>query len=220
MSPPVPYGHVRLTCAHPHADLLLLLGPEAPKITAGTGGWEVTARPRQVGMTTWAGVEPFQLTLGVMLDGAGRSVEPTLRELVTVARGDDDSPPGALKLAGIAQPAHDVRWVVEGLEFADPILARNGERTRQPLTLTLREYVDPSYLPTPPHALDSARRKTKVIRARKGDTPVKLARRHHVTWTDLRRLNPTLVRKANQALKTGTKLRCPVAEQRPTKRRR
>lgn len=223
MSVRVPYGHVRLTCEHPATDLLLLLGADAPKITAGTGGWEVTGRPRQVGMTTWAGVEPFQLTLAVMLDGlrANRSVEKTLRKLVAVARGDDDGPPGVLALEGIAQPSHEVRWVVEAVEFGDPILSVHGNRLRQPLTLTLREYVDPSYLPIRKHALEGAKGKTKVVRSLKGDTPAKLARRHHVAWTDLRRLNAKLVRKANQALKVGTKLRCPVADRHAsTKRRR
>jgi hypothetical protein len=207
----VPHGHVRLVCDDPHANLVLLLGPEAPQLGAGVGGWEVTNRPRQVGMTTWAGVEPFQLTLGVMLDGLAvrRNVERTLRKLVTVARGDEESPPGVLELYGIAVPADE--WVIEGMEFGDPILSGYGNRLRQPLTLTLREYVPPSYLRLRRHALQGARRKTKVVTSRRGDTPAKVARRNHCKWTDLRKLNPKLVKKANQHLHTGTKLRVPVA---------
>jgi hypothetical protein len=139
----VPPGWVRLTCDDPAADLTLLLGPEPVRITGGLGGWAVTGRPRQVAMTTWEGTEPFQVQLSVMLDGhaAGRSVEPTLRKLVAVARGDDESPPGVLGVAGLPLPADD--WVLEGVDFGDPILRRDGSRVRQPLNLTLREYVPP-----------------------------------------------------------------------------
>lgn len=215
----VPRGCIRLSCDDPAADLVLGLGAEAPKITGGIGGWEVTARPRQIGMTTWQGSEPFQVQLSVMLDGyaSDTSVEPTLRELVTIARGDDESPPGVVAITGIPMPADD--WVLEALEFGDPILSpQDGSRLRQPLGLTLREYVPPSFLQPRRGTLQGAKGKTKVLTARRGDTPAKIARRQDCKWTDLRSLNPTLVRKANQALKTGTKLRAPVAQRKDRRR--
>jgi LysM domain len=209
----VPRGCIRLSCDDPAADLILLLGAEPPKITGGIGGWEVTARPRQIGMTTWQGSEPFQVQLSVMLDGyaTGVSVEPTLRKLVTIGRGDDESPPGVLTITGVPMPADD--WVLEALEFGDALLrSSDGSRVRQPLALTLREYVPPTFLQLRRGALQGPKGKTKVMTARKGDTPAKIARRQECKWTDLRDLNPALVRKANQALKTGTKLRAPVAQ--------
>lgn len=218
-NPRVPPGWVRLTCDDPAADLTLLLGAEPPKITGGLGGWEVTARPRQVGMTTWQGSEPFQLSLSVMLDGyaTSTSVEDPLRQLVAVARGDDESPPGVVTVEGIPSPAPE--WVLEALEFGDPILSASAERVRQPLGLTLREYVPPTYLQLRKGALQGAKGKTRVVTARDGDTPAKVARRQHCPWTELRDLNPTLVRKANQALKRGTKLRAPVAARKDRKPR-
>jgi hypothetical protein len=216
-------GWVRITCDDPAADLTLRLGPEPLKITGGLGGWEVTGRPRQVGMTTWAGVEPFQLTFSVMLDGWARrrSVESTLRKLVTIARGDDESEPGVIEVDGIPTPDRGMDWVVEAVEFGDPILRpTDASRVRQELTLTLREYVPPSYLRLAKRALDPAKRKTKVVTAHKGDTPAKIARRQHCDWRELRDLNPTLVRKANQTLKAHTKLRVPVARRRDRRHRR
>jgi hypothetical protein len=213
-------GWVRITCDDPAANLVLRLGTEPPKVTGGLGGWEVTARPRQVAMTTWAGTEPFQVSLSLMLDGyaADSSVERSLRRLVTVARGDDESPPGVVRVTGIPLPV-EAGWVLEAVEFADPILrgtaTRNGasgERLRQPLTLTLREYVPPSYLQLRKGALAGAKTKTRVVTARKGETVAHLARRQHCKWTELRALNPKLIRKANQALKAGTKVRAPVAQ--------
>lgn len=210
----IPFGHIKLTCDDPAAGLLLLLGEDPPTISGGLGGWEITGRPRQVGMTTWAGVEPFQVELSVMLDGwsSGHSVEPTLRQLVAIARGDDESEPGLVNVQGIPMPV-DADWVVEAMAFGDPILrASDGSRVRQPLTLTLREYVPPTYLQLRKRALAGGKGKTRVVTARKGDTPAKIARRQDCHWREIRDLNPTLVRKANQSLKQGTKLRCPVAQ--------
>jgi hypothetical protein len=60
---------VRLACDDPPLNLLVLLGEQPPRVTGGVGGWDVTARPRQVGMTTWQGVEPFELELSLLFDG-------------------------------------------------------------------------------------------------------------------------------------------------------
>src|SRR4051812_24965735 len=90
----IPWGHVRLSCGDPALRLVALLGPEAPTISAGLGGWTVIARPRDVGMTIWEGVEPYQLSLSLMLDGwtRRRSQEDGIRALTRVARGDRTSP--------------------------------------------------------------------------------------------------------------------------------
>jgi hypothetical protein len=211
-------GYVRLTCDDPALDVTVLLGPDPVHVTSGVGGWQVTARPRQVGMTTWAGVEPIQLSLSLMFDGwaSSRSQEAVLRRVFAVARGDDESPPGVLRVHGIPLPAR--RWVIEDVEYGDVVLSTGvggvavHERLRQALTLTLREYVPPSYLQLRKHALRGGKGKTRVVTSKHGDTPAKIAHRQHCKWTDLRTLNPKLVHKANQALKTGTKLRVPVAD--------
>jgi hypothetical protein len=213
------YGYVRLRCDDPPLDVTALLGADPVAITAGFGGWEVTARPRQVGMTTWQGVEPFQMSLPLMFDGwsSGVSQETALGLLLTVARGDKDSEPGVLHLSGIPLPAHH-GWVIEGIDYGDVIVdPASGARLRQALTLTLREYVEPKFLRLKKGARQKARRKTRVITAKKGDTPAKIARAQKCKWTDLRELNPKIVKKANQTLKAGTKLRAPVAVAHHTK---
>jgi hypothetical protein len=196
-------GFVRLTCDDPSLNIVVRLGEDPVQVTAGAGGWE---------MTVWNGVEPVQVSLPLMFDGyaAGSSQEKYLRKLFTVARGDDDSPPGVLSVEGVYLPADE--WVVEGVDYGTPILATTMNRLRQPLTLTLREYVPPSYLKLRRRSLSAPKNKTKVITTRKGDTPASIARRQHCKWTDLRQLNPKAVTKANQKLKTGTKLRVPVAK--------
>jgi hypothetical protein len=205
-------GWVRISCDDPQLSLVVLLGPEPVRLTAGVGGWEVTPRPRQVAMTTWAGVEPLQVELSLMFDGwaKGRSQETKLRRLLAVARGDDESPPGVVSVEGVLMPADE--WVIEDVNWGDPIVASTTlQRVRQPVTLTLREYVPPQYLQQRRSALAGSKGKTKVITVRTGDTPAIIARRQSCKWTDVRALNPTAISKANQKLKHGTKLRVPVA---------
>jgi hypothetical protein len=212
----LPPGYVRLTCDDPQLSLVTLLGPEPVRVTAGVGGWAVTPRPRQVGMVTWEGVEPLQVELSLLFDGfaAHKSQETPLRRLLKVARGDDESPPGVLEVAGVPLPADE--WVIEDMQYGDVIVsAHSMRRTRQAVTLTLREHIDPTYLQLRRRALAGGKAKTRVVTSRKGDTPATVARRQHCKWTELRSLNPTLIHKANQKLKTGTKLRAPVATVKP-----
>ena len=154
-----------------------------------------------------------------MLDGyaAGASVESTLRRLMAVARGDEESPPGVVELSGLVLP--QVRWVVEALELADgTILNGYGAHLRQPVALTLREYVPPSYLKLRRKALQGSKGKTLVITTKQRDTLAKVARRQRCHWAELRELNPSH-RKANAKLKVGTKLRVPVTKRRDRKPR-
>jgi hypothetical protein len=207
-------GYVALHCDDPALRLVVLLGEDPVRITGGAGGWDVTARPQQVGMTTWNGSEPLQASLALMFDGWARETgqERALRRLLTVARGDDESPPGVIEIEGVPLLA-DRDWVIEGIDYGDVIVdASSRKRLRQALTLTLREYVPPTFLQLRRRALSANKAKTAVITAHKGDTPAKIARRQHCKWTDLRTLNPKAVKKANQALTAGIKLRVPVAK--------
>lgn len=208
----LPRGYVRLSCGDPALDLIVLLGPEAPRVTGGIGGWTVTARPQAVGMTLWEGVEPYQLSLSLMLDGwtTGQSQERALRAVSRVARGDSESPPGVLVVEGIPLPAS--RWVVEAIDYGDPILDVDGDRLRQPITLTLRQYVPPKFLRRKRSAYGSSS-KSVILHAQHGDTPAKIAKRRRLkSWTVIRDLNSGLKLKANTKLKTGQKLRVPATK--------
>lgn len=211
-------GFVRLLCDDPPLNVDVLLGADAPKLSGGVGGWEVKARPRQVGMTTWNGVEPFELALPLLFEGWRHqaSQEGALGDLLRVARGDDESPPGVLIVYGIPIPVAE--WVIEGIDYDDPI-ARPSDmaRVRQPVTLTLREYVPPTYLQGRTLGV-RVKGKTAIVVVKRGDTPALIARRRHCKWTDLRDLNRKVVHKANQKLVVGTKLRVPMAAARRRKR--
>jgi hypothetical protein len=220
---PVPWGYVRLTCSDPGMDVVARLGANSPHYSAGFGGWEITARPRQVGMTTWQGTEPLAMELDLIFDGFGTgqdntgapthtSQEDALKALYAVARGDDESPPGIVYVNGI--PTAVDEWVVEALDIGDAILDDDGSRVRQGITVTLREWVPPTFLQLRKGALAKSKGKTKVITVKKGDTPAIIARREHCKWTDIRALNKRVVTKANQNLKDGSKLRVPMRARR------
>ncbi len=211
LSGPVPPGYVRVTCTDPAFVMVGLMAEDLSNLTAGAGGWNLIERPREVSMTVWGGVEPFQMTLPLVLDGfaSGRSQEPALRGLARVARGDRESPPGIVQLEGI--PSLPTReWVIEGIDYGDYIRRTNDlHRTRVHVTLTLREYVPPEYVQRrrSPTASSS---KVIIIKAGTGDTLAKIAKRRKIkSWTVLWDLNQNLQRKANATLKKGTQVRVP-----------
>ena len=142
-------------------------------------------------MTIWAGGEPYTLQLPLMLDDYPErgSVERAMRVLNRLVKGDDDSPPGVVELGGIPLPVDE--WVIDGIDYGDPIRAVDDLRLlRQPVTLTLREYVPPEYMQLRRRSLVKPRRKTKVVTVKKGDTPAKIARRFQVQVDGAPRAQP------------------------------
>lgn len=217
---PVPSGYVRLTCADPACVVTALIGPDGVGITGGYGGWTVIDRPREVSMTVWEGIAPFELTLSLMLDAyaAGLSQEPVLRALNRVARGDRESAPGIVTLDGIPSLPVD-EWVIQSMEFGEPI-RRTGDmhRTRQPVTIGLTEYVPPEYLLRKKTTKDPSS-KTVILKATKGDTLAKIAKRRKIkSWVDIWKLNKGFQRKANAVIKTGTQVRVPATKLASNKR--
>jgi LysM domain len=221
-APDTPPGHVQIYCADPPRSIVTFLGPDPIKLSGGGGGWEVVGRPHQIGMTLWQGGDPYTVQLPLMFDDFPErgSVERAVRVLNRLARGDDDSEPGIVEIGGVPLPADE--WVIDSLDWGDPIRAPSDLRLlRQPVTVTLREYVPPEYLQLRRRALAKPKRRTRVVTVKKGDTPAKIARRVHCKWTALRELNPGVVKKANQPVgrkgdrfKVGMKLRAPVTPER------
>jgi LysM domain len=227
--PDVRPGRVRITCGDPDFRLDGWLGPDSPRYTGGFGGWTITPRPRQIGMVTYDGQEPITLEFQMVWDGIlgtrGRfiprrdplSVEPHIRELLAVVRGDSESDPGIVRIEGIPSlPAK--RWVISNIEFGDAIRrVSDMHRTRLTLTFTMLEYVPPHFKTIKKNAFGKTKGKTVIIFVGRGDTPHKIAKRRHCKWTDIRRLNQKIVRSANQQLRAGIKLRVPARKSDPKK---
>lgn len=218
-------GWVRVVSRNRDLNIKGLLDETNPRLTGGWGGWEVTGRPRQVGITTWKGVDPFVLEFGMILNGEriGRlhgfaSVEPDIRDLVTAARGDGSHQPNLISIDGIKSLPVD-RWVIEALDFGDAIRRPSDfHRIRQKISFTMREYVPPTFEPTDKKALNKPLGKTVTTKVKKGDTAHIIAKRRGCKWTDLRQLNPGVIHTANRKLTVGIKIRVPAAERRSHKR--
>lgn len=218
-------GYVRLRCDNPPAVIYCLVGDESPHYTNGSFGWEVTGRPKQIGMTTWTGVEPLQYMLPIVLDGFAiwnrrpdrfiEPVQPDVESLLNIAQGSGESQPGLLQIDGLPEVDPRMDWFIENLEFGAALRSRtNFAVGRQAVTLTLRQYLSPraSLVSAPRVPTGDPKGKTAIIKVKAGDTPSTIARRRGCDWKDLRKLNPSIVKRANQKLKGGTPLRVPAVK--------
>lgn len=227
----VPAGWVGLLCDNPPMRLLVRFGEDAPEVSDGLGGWDVTDRPQQVSMTTWKGNNPFQLSLNVIFDGFAEDqhVESQIATLYDVARGRDTEP-GSVQVLGVpGLPADD--WVVTTIEPGDCIRRESDKkRVRQEMTLTLLEFNPPDWESVKKGALQGAKARTRLITVKQspskkdqkniGETPTEVARRLKIKWTELRDANRDVIKmSANKPLKIGTKLRAPLPAASSRKRR-
>jgi hypothetical protein len=217
-------GFVRLRSTNPPLNVYARLGPDAPKLTGGFGGWEVTQRPRDVGMTVWQGVPPFEYTLNLLLGNESLrdapSLERVLSQLITVARGDDNHPPGVVTITGMPGLPAD-RWIINNLDFGDIVRNRQMETIRQTVTITFLEYQPPEYGRLARGALAKPKQRTVIYTVKRGDTPAKIARARRCKWTDIRAINRKgLITKANQTLKAGSRINVPVKVTPPKKKKK
>jgi LysM domain len=202
-------GIVRLHCLNPPLAMEVRLGQDLPQLTGGFGGWETTQRPRAVGMTTWQGVPPFELSVQILLGGAhllneAPSQEDRIRNLINVARGTRDHVPGIVYIDGIPGLPAD-RWVISGIEWGDAVRNRQMERIRQMATITFLEYQPPEYETLRKGSLAKAKPRTVRYTVKKGDTPAKIAKHRRGDWKDIREVNRKgVIKKANQQPRKGT----------------
>jgi hypothetical protein len=211
-------GRVHLVCNMPPLNRTVWLGPNGWQLSDVSGGWETSARPRAIGMTTWNGVPPLEGDLHIIWNNVN-GVEQYIKELIDVARGTARAIPGVVLLDGIANLPAD-RWVIGALSFGD-IIIRNREmvRIRQDMTVHLIEYMPPVYETLRAAALNQARPKTVIYKVKRGDTPAKVARNRRCKWTDIRGLNKKgVIKTANQKLKVGMQLMVPVLPPAPKKK--
>lgn len=174
------------------AAIPMLLGEGAVRPTAGYGGWEITERPGDVGVTDWEGVEPIQLPIPVLFDAYrfGFGIDAMVASLEAFARPPrhvlaSGTEPPTIKVYGKGIPHRDLLWVMEDLEWGDLTeFNEYGDRVRQSFTVTLREFIDPLKLITlkrpkrkPSVNCAKAKSRKKRYKIRKGDTFPKISKR-------------------------------------------
>jgi hypothetical protein len=142
-----PPQQITLVSDSPSIRVTGIRGADPPTVTGGYGGWQKISRPRRKGLTAWQGIDPLEMRLPLLFDGyPDASVElpcGRLEQLAGIARtkvGNTSEPP-ILRVIG-AVPARTPDWVVETLEWIDPVIwSEDGYRLRQGAVVTLLEYV-------------------------------------------------------------------------------
>jgi len=222
MAQGIPTGQVRLINQDAKFDQTLLLADTPPKVTGGSDLWEIVDRPRQVSMTVYKGRAPFQVELAVLLNGlnplveqGGYSQEPVIRGLLAAMTGDDESEPSTWEIQGVPEVNDIPEWVLQTAEPGDHVIRRRTDfsRTRQDYVLTFLEYTPPTYVQIRAKARQGAKGKTTLYVVKRGDTPASVARKRRCKWTDLRTLNQSVITRANQNLRDGSRIRVPVLNQ-------
>jgi LysM domain len=169
------------------------MGEEAPTMGGGYGGWEMTARPRRVSITTWPGHDPLQMSLALRLDGwiDNRSIEGDCRNIERMALPPRDytEPPSVF----VSRPAPhpEVEWKIQELLWGESLRARDGDRRRQDVTLSLLQFIDTDRVQTTT-AAERARNAQRSVQAsatsrtytvKDGDTLGAIAETHLHSWT-------------------------------------
>jgi hypothetical protein len=130
--------------ARPNLRETVRLGPEAPIVTGGYGGWDMVERPRRVAMTQWNGREPIQMDVPIVFDGFKRNdgQEINIATLERMALPHGGGEPPKVKIIGSAMPHSDLEWVINGITWGEQIRNRDGLRVRQEGVVSLISYID------------------------------------------------------------------------------
>lgn len=143
--------YITLQTSSPPLIVRALRGSTPPVAVGGFGGWQLITRPRRVALTQWAGVDPFQMQLSLILDGVhdDSSIEADCVALEQMAQPAGlRLPPPIVTVTGVV-PHPELAYVIGdgsadgGLAWdANPIYSRSGYRVQQQVTVRLIEFVD------------------------------------------------------------------------------
>lgn len=137
---------VTLTTDDPPSRVRARLGEDRPEISAGYGGWEEIERPKRSTVTSWKGQPARRMSLSLLLDNfrVGTSIEDDIRALerMGLPRPGPSAPPVVnIEAVGGVVPWKRRDWVIDGIEWGDAIMNRNGNRVRQAAVVTFIEFV-------------------------------------------------------------------------------
>ena len=196
-----------------------LLG-DGPAIASANGGWTTTARPKRKSMTTWAGYDPYTMSILIVLDGWVKNshVEDgieQLRRMMRVPTRATGAPP-VIRVIGPV-PMSSLRWVIQGITPAEEIRREtDGARLRAFMTVELLEYVPAEVLtvdtPSPAKAAQERnpeKGSTRTYVVKKGDTLWEIAQEFlgaGTRWPEIATMNDI---RDPRRLSVGARLRIP-----------
>lgn len=145
---------VKIATSRLDDPLVVMLGPTPPAFSGGTGGWAVTDRPNNVGMTAWVGVSPLQMDLNLLIDNrilTEQYIHNIVKKLLKTGEHRQVKPykamaPLPMRVYGKALHPHSaLSWVpMDPYEYGESIRRiHDGTIERQELTLHLVRFEDP-----------------------------------------------------------------------------
>jgi nucleoid-associated protein YgaU len=209
---PGPSQYIVIFRSSSGSEVAAYRGDGSPKMTGGSGGWDVVARPRRIALTQWTGREPYRMDVPVLFDGYrhSQSVEEDIARLNQMSMGADFKPPPTVTIEG-AVPIKGATWVIESIDWGDEVywqISDQGRyyRQRQDAVVHLLQYQAEKRLKiTMPKSLPN-----QFIVPRNGYTMKEVAKAMYGNanrWTDIKKANPK-IRDPNN-LKYKTVLRVP-----------
>lgn len=157
-----------------------LLDDDAPVMSQpGGGGWITTDRWGRKAITSWQGVQPYQLEMSGLFVARYQGVEDVEAfcdelEFWYAPRGDFNAP-RHVHVVG-ASPGTGKEWVITNLEWKPSLRTADGKRRIAPFDLTLMEFVDPDSVIRPTaRAADASNRKRLYV-VKPGDTLTSIAK--------------------------------------------
>lgn len=212
-------GYVYLESDDPKLSVHASLGTVKPHVVSNYGGWQVTARPKDVGLTDWMGRDPLKVAFDVLFDNwKERDAQQIERDIRALERMGGlymaDPVPPLIEFDSLGAVPHDNtiapnrRWVIETLTEDEEYIERNrfGNRIRSRWDLVLMQYVEDERLARLSAAHRRRKRKKKqqnkkdgkggsgrrTHTVRAGETLVSISVKEYKTpnrWDDIAKLN-------------------------------
>jgi len=198
----------------------------SPIVTEGYGGWQVTNRPREIGITEWSGRNPMAIEIPFRIehwmdddeDAPGVACEREVRNLEALCGLGGHAQPPICKVDGHGIIPHDDsvapgshQWVIENVTWDRDIELRSGtsgRRVRCGGTIVIRQYIYPSDVFRRITSRSRAQ-KPKVYIVKRGDTLSKIAKQMYGDPNKWKRIADANKIRDRRNLKIGQHLKIP-----------
>jgi hypothetical protein len=203
-------------------------GDGAAIVTEGYAGWQVVARPKEIGLTVWQGRNPIAIEIPFLLDyyplvrrvrkdSAAKDCEEQVTNLERLCGIRTHGQPPICCVDGNTLIPHDYtiykhhRWVVEQVSWDRQLEIRSpktGRRLRCGGTITIRQYVEASVIL---RRISSRARATppRYHTIKRGDTLHKLAMKYYGDSNKWKLIADVNHMRDPRSLKIGKKVRLP-----------
>lgn len=170
---------VTLTTIPPGREVKIILDEDPPVMTQTSGGWITTPRWGRKSITSWSGVDPYQLTMSGLFVARYQGVDDVELmidelEAMYAPRGDFNAP-RHVRVSG-ASPGTDKTWLLNGLNWKPSLRTADGSRRISPFDLILLEFVDPDEVIRPTKRAADASNRKRIYTVRQGDTLASIAK--------------------------------------------